>query len=492
MNFRTMSLAELAAGLQEREFTSVELTEYYLQRIQCYEPRLHSFISVTAEQALAAAKIADQRLQSTDCVTPLTGIPIAHKDIFCTQGIKTSCGSKMLDNFIAPYDATVVARLMQAGMVILGKTNMDEFAMGSSTESSYYGPTRNPWHLDYVPGGSSGGSAAAVAARITPIATATDTGGSIRQPAAFCGVTGIKPTYGRVSRYGMIAYASSLDQGGIIGHSAEDAACLLQVMAGFDPLDSTSVDYPVPDYRASLADSLAGLRIGIVKEHFAEGLEAGVARVIEAALQEYQRLGAELVDISLPHSHLAVPAYYVIAPAECSSNLSRYDGVRFGYRCENPRDLLDLYARSRSEGFGEEVKRRIMIGTYTLSAGYYEAYYIKAQQIRRLIAEDFKTAFQQVDVLMGPVAPMAGFQLGEKIKDPIALYLSDIYTIPVNLAGLPGMSIPIGFVNGLPVGLHIIGQAWQEARLLNIAHGYQQQTDWHQLCPDILLDSEAA
>lgn len=480
-----MSLVELATGLQDKEFSSVELTQYCLERLERYQPQLNCMISITADHALQAAQQADKQLQA-GIATPLTGIPLVHKDIFCTDGIKTSCGSKMLDNFIAPYDATAVAKLKHAGTVLLGKANMDEFAMGSSTESSYYGPTKNPWHPDFVPGGSSGGSAAAVAARLVPIATATDTGGSIRQPASFCGVTGLKPTYGRVSRYGMVAYASSLDQGGIISHSAEDAARVLQVMAGFDPLDSTSADRAVPDYSQTLNEDLSCLTVGVVKEYFAEGLDSGVARLIEAAIQEYQKLGAKMVEVSLPHSHLAVPAYYVIAPAECSSNLSRYDGVRFGHRCQDPQDLADLYQRSRSEGFGEEVKRRIMVGTYTLSAGYYDAYYLKAQKIRRLIAEDFATAFRQADVLMGPVAPMAGFKLGEKIQDPVALYLADIYTISVNLAGLPGLSIPAGFVNGLPVGLQIIGQPWQEARLLNIAHRYQQQTDWHLVCPDAM------
>jgi aspartyl-tRNA(Asn)/glutamyl-tRNA(Gln) amidotransferase subunit A len=389
----------------------------------------------------------------------------------------------MLDNFIAPYNATVVDNFEAAGAVMLGKTNLDEFAMGSSNENSHYGPVRNPWDLDAVPGGSSGGSAAAVAARLTPGATGTDTGGSIRQPAALCGITGLKPTYGRVSRWGMIAYASSLDQGGVLARSAEDVALLLQVMAGFDPRDSTSAEQPVPDYRATLNDSLDGLTIGLPKEYFGAGLDADVARVIEAAIAEYRTLGAVVKDISLPNAPLAIPAYYVIAPAECSSNLARFDGVRYGYRCADPKDLLDLYTRSRGEGFGAEVKRRIMIGTYALSAGYYDAYYLKAQQIRRLISEDFRKAFQQVDVIMGPTSPTVAFNLGEKVDDPVTMYLSDIYTIAVNLAGLPGMSAPVGFVKGRPVGLQLIGDYFAEARLLNVAHRYQQVTDWHSRVP---------
>ena len=476
------TLTELAAGLRAGDFSSEELTRACLERIAAHDGELNSFITVDEERALEQARAADQRLAAGEA-GPLTGIPVAQKDIFCTDGVLTTCASRMLENFVAPYSATVVEKFDAAGAVMIGKTNMDEFAMGSSNETSYYGPVRNPWNPDTVPGGSSGGSAAAVAARLVPAATGTDTGGSIRQPAALCGVTGLKPTYGRVSRWGMIAFASSLDQGGPIARSAEDAALLLSVMAGFDERDSTSIDQPVPDYTARLGDDLRGLKIGLPKEYFGEGLEAGVARAVEAALDEYRRLGAEVVEISLPNTHLAVPAYYVVAPAECSSNLSRFDGVRFGHRCENPEDLEDLYKRSRGEGFGDEVKRRIMIGTYALSAGYYDAYYLKAQKVRRLIRDDFVRAFEQVDVIMGPTTPSPAFRLGEKTDDPITMYLSDIYTIAVNLAGLPGMSIPAGFVDGLPVGLQIIGNDFEEARLLNVAHQYQQVTDWHRQGP---------
>ncbi len=477
------TLRELADGLRAKTFSSVELTQTFLDRIAAYDERLNSFITVTAEPALAAARDADARRAAGEH-GPLLGIPYAHKDIFCTEGVKTSCGSKMLDRFTAPYDATVTEKLQAAGAVMLGKTNMDEFAMGSSNETSFYGPVKNPWNLDTVPGGSSGGSAAAVAARLAPVATGTDTGGSIRQPAALCGLTGLKPTYGRVSRYGMIAFASSLDQAGPMTRTAEDAALLLGAMAGFDPRDSTSVERPVDDYTARLGDSLQGLKIGLPREYFGEGLDPGVARVVDAAIAEYKKLGAEVVDISLPNTHLAVPVYYVVAPAECSSNLSRFDGVRFGYRCENPQDLQDLYVRSRGEGFGPEVKRRIMIGTYALSSGYYDAYYLKAQQIRHLIRDDFLKAFEQVDVIMGPTSPSTAFKLGEKADDPVTMYLSDIYTIATNLAGLPGMSISAGFVNGLPVGLQVIGNYFAEAQLLNIGHQYQQVTDWHRQVPE--------
>jgi aspartyl-tRNA(Asn)/glutamyl-tRNA(Gln) amidotransferase subunit A len=478
----TKTIAELSHALHKREISSVELTQAYLARIKRHAVELNCYISVTTEQALAAARAADACLQGGGAGL-LTGVPIAQKDIFCTKDVKTSCGSKMLDNFIAPYDATTVEHFNAAGVVMLGKTNMDEFAMGSSNETSFYGPVKNPWDLAAVPGGSSGGSAAAVAARLAPAATGTDTGGSIRQPAALCGITGIKPTYGRVSRYGMIAFASSLDQGGPMARTAEDCALLLQVMAGFDPRDSTSVESPVPDYRATLNDSIAGLKIGLPKEYFGEGLDSKVAETIDAAIKHYQKLGATIKEISLPNTHLAVPVYYVIAPAECSSNLSRFDGVRFGYRAADPKDLEDLYKRSRGEGFGAEVKRRIMIGTYVLSAGYYDAYYLKAQQLRRLIADDFKRAFSEVDVIMGPTSPTAAFNLGEKTDDPVTMYLSDIYTIAVNLAGLPGMSIPAGFVGKRPVGLQIIGNYFDEARLLNVAHQYQQNTDWHMRVP---------
>ncbi|MBL1263127.1 Asp-tRNA(Asn)/Glu-tRNA(Gln) amidotransferase subunit GatA [Candidatus Methylomicrobium oryzae] len=475
------TIAELAEGLRSRQFSSRELTLAYLERISQHQA-LNAFITATEDLALKQADAADAKLAAGDA-EPLTGIPIAHKDIFCTDGIRTSCGSKMLDNFIAPYDATVVAKLQKAGAVMLGKLNMDEFAMGSSNETSFYGPVKNPWDLNAVPGGSSGGSAAAVAARLAAGVTGTDTGGSIRQPAGFCGITGLKPTYGRVSRYGMIAYASSLDQGGPMTRTAEDAAILLQSMAGFDEKDSTSVDRPVPDYRAGLTQPLDGLKIGLPKEFFGEGLSSEVASAIEAGLAEYRKLGAETVEVSMPNLKLAIPAYYVIAPAECSANLSRFDGVRFGYRCEAPADLTDLYTRSRGEGFGREVKRRILMGTYALSAGYYDAYYIKAQKIRRLISDDFKNALSSVDVLMGPVAPSVAFGIGEKIGNPIEMYLSDIYTIAVNLAGLPAMSIPAGFASDKPVGLQIIGNYFAEDRLLNVAHQYQLATQWHQLTP---------
>ncbi len=476
------SLVELAADLRARVCSSEELTRATLERLGRLDSRLNSFITVTEQQALAAARAADARLQA-GTAGPLTGIPFAHKDIFCTRGVKTSCGSRMLDNFPAPYDATVTRKLLDAGAVMIGKTNMDEFAMGSSNETSFYGPVTNPWDPARVPGGSSGGSAAAVAARLVPVSTGTDTGGSIRQPAALCGITGIKPTYGRVSRYGMIAFASSLDQGGAFACSAQDAGILLAEMAGFDERDSTSVDRPVDDYRAALNAPLQGLRIGLPREYFGEGLDAGVGAAIEAALEEYRKLGAELVDISLPNTGLAVPAYYVVAPAECSSNLSRFDGVRFGYRAANPKDLTDLYTRSRGDGFGAEVKRRILVGTYALSAGYYDAYYLKAQQARRLIRDDFLKAFEQVDVIMGPTAPSTAFRLGEKADDPVSMYLSDIYTIAANLAGLPAMSIPAGFVDGLPAGLHLIGNYFAEGQLLNAAHQYQQVTDWHTRIP---------
>lgn len=475
------TIAELAKGLRSGEFSSVELTSAFLDRIKQHSV-LNAYVTVTEDLALQQAKAADAKLATGDAEL-LTGIPIAQKDIFCTEGVKTTCGSLMLDNFIAPYNATVIDKFNNAGAVMLGKLNMDEFAMGSSNETSYYGAVKNPWDINAVPGGSSGGSAAAVAARLAVCATGTDTGGSIRQPAAHCGITGLKPTYGRVSRYGMIAYASSLDQGGPMTRNAEDAAILLQTMAGFDDKDSTSVDAPVPDYMAGLSNSLEGLKIGLPKEFFGEGLNSEVAAVLEAAINEYRKLGATVTEISMPSLKLAIPAYYVIAPAECSANLSRFDGVRFGYRCENPADLTDLYTRSRGEGFGKEVKRRILMGTYALSAGYYDAYYIKAQKIRRLISEDFKRALSEVDVIMGPVAPSTAFGIGEKIGNPIEMYLSDIYTIAINLAGVPAMSVPAGFASGLPVGLQLIGTYFSEARLLNTAHQYQQVTDWHQQIP---------
>lgn len=478
----TKTIAELGAGLRAGDFSSVELTRHFLDRIGRLDSALNSLVTVTEESALNAAAAADEVL-SKGQGTPLTGIPVVQKDIFCTEGVRTSCGSRMLDNFVSPYDASVTSRLLGAGAVSLGKANMDEFAMGSSNETSYYGPVRNPWDTERVPGGSSGGSAAAVAACLAAAATGTDTGGSIRQPAALCGITGLKPTYGRVSRFGMIAFASSLDQAGPMTRSAEDAALLLQAMAGFDERDSTCANEPVPDYSAGLGDSLEGLRIGLPKEYFGEGLDAGVAASVEAAIEVYKSLGAEVVEISLPNTHLAVPTYYVVAPAECSSNLSRFDGVRFGYRCEAPKDLEDLYKRSRGEGFGAEVKRRIMIGTYALSAGYYDAYYLKAQKTRHLISDDFNRAFQQVDVIMGPTAPTTAFKLGEKVDDPVTMYLNDIYTIATNLAGLPGISLPVAPVDGLPAGLQIIGNYFAEARLLNVAHRFQQETEWHRLLP---------
>ena len=477
------TVAELAAGLKNKEFSSVELAKLYLDRVEASQPVLNAFVSVTRDAALAAAAEADRQLAAGKG-GPLTGVPIAHKDIFCTDGVRTTCGSRMLDNFVAPYDATVVTKLKAAGAVMLGKTNMDEFAMGSSNETSYYGPVRNPWDTNMVPGGSSGGSAAAVGARLVPAATATDTGGSIRQPAALCGVTGLKPTYGRVSRYGMIAFASSLDQGGVIAASAEDAALVLGAMAGFDPNDSTSVDRPVPDYAALLDRPMKGLRIGLLKEFFEKGLDAEVEKRIREALAVYQKLGAELKEVSLPSLPLSVPTYYVVAPAECSSNLARFDGVRFGHRCENPKDLNDLYRRSRGEGFGAEVKRRIMTGTYVLSAGYYDAYYLQAQKARQLINRDFERAFAEVDVLMGPTTPTPAFGLGAKTSDPITMYLNDIYTIGANLAGLPALSIPCGFVGQLPVGLQIVGPHFGEEKILSAAHAFQKETDWHRRLPE--------
>ena len=476
------TLAEQAAGLKAGDYSSVELTRHYLQRISSLDEGINSFISITAEQALAQAAAADRRIAAGEG-HPLTGIPIAHKDIFCTEGVRTSCGSRMLDNFISPYDATVVARLADAGAVMLGKTNMDEFAMGSSNETSYYGPVRNPWDPDCVPGGSSGGSAAAVAARLCAAATGTDTGGSIRQPAALTGITGLKPTYGRCSRYGMVAFASSLDQAGPMARTAEDAALLLAGMAGFDARDSTSADHPVDDYLGLLDRPIAGLRVGVVREFMQDGLDAGIAASTQAVINELQRQGAEIVEVSLPNVHLSVSAYYVVAPAECSSNLSRFDGVRYGHRCEEPRDLEDMYKRSRAEGFGAEVKRRIMIGTYALSAGFYDAYYLKAQKIRQLIAQDFREAFAQCDLIVSPTAPDTAFPIGAKSDDPVSMYLQDIYTIAVNLAGLPGMSIPAPLAGGMPVGFQLIGNLFDEARLLNVAHQLQQATDWHQQAP---------
>jgi len=485
-----LSLSEQIKGLASGQFSSVELTQHYLQRITNLDPQLNSFITVTPELALEQAAAADQR-RANGKATALTGIPIAQKDIFCTQGVKTSCGSKMLDNFIAPYNATVIGQSNAAGLVMLGKTNMDEFAMGSSNENSFYGAVKNPWALDRVPGGSSGGAAAAVAADLAPLASGTDTGGSIRQPASFCGLTGLKPTYGRVSRFGMIAYASSLDQGGPMARDAFGCAQLLQVMAGHDAKDSTSVDQPVDDYVSGLNQSLQGLRIGIPKQYFAEGLDAEVKTKIETALKQLEALGATVVEINLTTTEAAIPAYYLIAPAEASSNLSRYDGVRYGYRCDAPKDLTDLYMRSRAEGFGAEVQRRILIGTYALSAGYYDAYYLKAQKVRRLIQQDFLKAFEQCDVIAGPTAPTTAYALGAK-QDPVSMYLGDIYTIAVNLAGLPAISAPCGLDSEqLPIGLQLIGNYWREAQLLNIAHQYQQQTDWHRQRAPLARGQEA-
>ena len=476
------SIVELSAALKARKVSSVELTQGYLDRINRYKD-LNAFISVDPEKSLSQARAADERL-AKGLGGPLTGIPIAQKDIFCADGWRTTCGSKMLSNFIAPYNATVIEKFNAAGAVTLGKTNMDEFAMGSSNETSYYGAVQNPWDLKAVPGGSSGGSAVAVAARLAPAATGTDTGGSIRQPAALCGITGIKPSYGRVSRYGMIAFASSLDQGGPMTRSAEDAALLLNVMCGFDLRDSTSVDQPAPDFTASLNNSIKGLRIGLPKEYFGEGLSGDVAKVVEAAIAEYKKLGAEVVSVSLPNSQLAIPCYYVLAPAEASSNLARFDGVRYGHRASEYKDLNDMYCKTRAQGFGAEVKRRILIGTYVLSAGYYDAYYLQAQRLRRLITDDFNRAFEQCDVILGPTTPTTAFNLGAKKDDPVAMYLSDIYTISVNLAGLPGMSIPAGFgADNRPVGLQLIGKYFDEARLLNVAHQYQKATDWHKQVP---------
>jgi len=479
------TLKELSARLAAKACSSVELAQEYINKINGLGKSLGCFITVDAERSLAQAKAADAR-RAAGNAGPLTGVPLAHKDIFCAEGWLTTCASRMLSNFVSPYDAHVVERCNAAGMVTLGKTNMDEFAMGSSNETSHFGPVRNPWNTETVPGGSSGGSAAAVAARLAPAATGTDTGGSIRQPAALTGICGLKPTYGLVSRYGMIAFASSLDQAGPMARTAEDLGLLLNVMAGHDPRDSTSLERPVEDYNRDLARPLKGLRIGLPREFFADGLSIDVRSAVEAAVAEYRKLGATVVDVSLPNMGLSVPVYYVLAPAEASSNLSRFDGVRYGHRAAEYTDLMDMYKRSRAEGFGAEVKRRILIGTYVLSHGYYDAYYIRAQKLRRLIAQDFVEAFRQCDVIMGPTSPTTAFRLGEKSADPVQMYLSDIYTIAVNLAGLPGMSIPCGFDGGgLPVGLQIIGNYFDEARMLNVAHQYQLATDWHTKAPAV-------
>lgn len=481
--FHHCTIKELSQLLAEKKCSSVELTQHFLNRIKTLDPKLNSFVTVTEQLALEQAHHADKQ-RAVGNVNPLMGIPFAHKDIFCTKGVKTSCGSKMLDNFISPYNATLVNQLESAGCVMLGKTNMDEFAMGSSNETSFYGVVHNPWNTDLVAGGSSGGSAAAVAARIIPATTGTDTGGSIRQPAAFCGITGIKPSYGRVSRYGMIAFASSLDQAGPMTQTAEDAALLLNAMCGLDERDSTSLNVDTPDFTADLNKSLKGLRIGLPKEFFTADLDASIADPIHAAVAELEKLGAIIKTISLSHIHMSVPVYYVIAPAECASNLARFDGVRYGYRCENPVNLEDLYERSRGEGFGAEVKRRIMVGTYVLSSGYYDAYYQQAQKVRRLISDEMRQAFNDVDVILSPATTSTAFGIGSKSNDPISMYLSDIYTIGVNLAGLPSMSIPVGFSEKLPVGMQLIGNYLDESRLLNVAHQYQTVTHWHQEIPE--------
>jgi aspartyl-tRNA(Asn)/glutamyl-tRNA(Gln) amidotransferase subunit A len=468
--------------LERGDIGSVELVECFLDRIHRFQD-LNAFITVDEEKALAQARLSDH-LRASGSSTPLTGLPIAHKDIFCTKSLRTTCGSRMLEHFWSPYDATVVDNLAKAGTILAGKTNMDEFAMGSSTENSYFGPVHNPWDRNRVAGGSSGGSAAAVAARLAPVATGTDTGGSIRQPSSFCGLTGLKPSYGRVSRYGMVAYASSLDQGGPIAQNAEDAALLLQNMAGFDKKDSTSLDKEVPNYTAALKQPISGLKIGVPKEFFDTSLDESILNANLAALSEFEKLGIELVQISLPNSSFGIPCYYVIAPAEASSNLSRFDGVRYGYRTESYTDLNEMYEKTRSEGFGTEVKRRIMVGTFALSAGYYDAYYRKAQQVRRIISDDFRNAFDQCDYVAGPTSPTTAFLLGEKISDPVSMYLSDIFTISVNLAGIPAISIPVGFDSqGLPIGLQLIGRSFDEAGLLNMAHKYQQITGWHEQLP---------
>jgi|TARA_B110001454_G_scaffold30748_1_gene30015 aspartyl-tRNA(Asn)/glutamyl-tRNA(Gln) amidotransferase subunit A len=476
------TLAQLSIALESKKISSEELTRLYIERCNKHNNSLNCFITITEEEALKKARRADKKRASGD-YSLLTGIPIAQKDIFCTNGIKTTCGSKMLDNFVAPYDATLIKKMNDAGFIMLGKTNMDEFAMGSSNETSFYGPVKNPWDNCRVPGGSSGGSASAVAARLTPAATGTDTGGSIRQPSSFCGITGLKPTYGRVSRYGMVAFASSLDQGGPMTQTAEDAALIMNIIAGFDEHDSTSTEKPTDNYTEKLNNSIKGLKIGLPKQYFDENLDNNVAGVIENGLKELEKLGAKCVDVELPHTELSIPAYYVVAPAECSSNLSRYDGVRFGHRCKEPKDLSDLYCRSRQEGFGKEVKRRIMTGTYVLSAGYYDAYYIKAQKIRQIISNDFQNVFKNVDIIAGPTTTGVAFKLNEKLNDPISMYLSDLYTVSVNLAGLPAISVPSGFINKLPVGMQLIGNYFQESLLMNVAHQYQKVTDWHQKIP---------
>ena len=484
MKLHELSLKEQLKGLIEGSFSSTELTEHYLNRISNLDKDLNSYITVTADLALQQAALSDERYKSSKAL-PLDGITIAHKDIFCTEDVLTTCGSKMLSNFKAPYSSTVVNKLSSEGVVILGKTNMDEFAMGSSNETSFFGPVKNPWNKEYVPGGSSGGSAACVSAQLASAATATDTGGSIRQPAALCGLTGIKPTYGRVSRYGMIAFASSLDQGGVLARSAEDSAILLESMSGHDPKDSTSLKEEVPSFLDSIDSSINGIKIGLPKEFFERDLPEYVESSTKEAIETYKNLGAEIHEISLPNVDLSLPVYYIIAPAECSANLSRYDGVRYGYRCEDPKDIEDLYMRTREEGFGSEVKRRVLIGTYALSAGYYDAYYLKAQKCRRLVANDFSKAFESVDVILSPTTPGTSFKSGEKSNDPIEMYLQDIFTIPANLTGLPGISFPCGNHDGLPLGVQLVGNSLQEAKLLQAAHQFQKVTDWHNKFPEV-------
>jgi aspartyl-tRNA(Asn)/glutamyl-tRNA(Gln) amidotransferase subunit A len=482
INLATATAAEVLGALNNRDISSVELTQAYLSRVDALNGHLNAVITVDHEGALTAAKDADDARHRGEGGI-LNGVPLLHKDIFCTSGLRTTCASRMLENFTPPYDATVVSKLKAAGAVTLGKTNMDEFAMGSSNETSYFGPAHNPWDLSCVPGGSSGGSAAAVAAGLAPLSTGTDTGGSIRQPASLCGITGLKPTYGRVSRFGIIAFASSLDQAGPMTRTVEDAALMLNAMCGLDPHDSTSADMPVPNFHDALRGDLKGLRIGLPKQYFSELLDVRVANRIQDALKELEAEGATLVDVDLPHTQEGIATYYVIAPAEASANLARYDGVRFGHRCDDPTDLMDLYARSRSEGFGSEVQRRILVGTYALSAGFYDAYFKKAQQVRRIISNDFKQAFDQCDLIAGPSAPGVAFSVGAKSHDPIAMYMEDVYTLSVNLAGLPGLSLPAGLINGLPIGLQLIGRAFDEATLLKAGHRFQLRTDHHRLAP---------
>ena len=485
MTIYVLTLAELRSGLDKRELSAVEITKAYLERIAATNPGINTFITICNETALEEAEAAD-RLIAAGRVSPLTGVPIAAKDIFNTAGLRTTCGSHILENYVSPYDATAISRIKKQNAVIIGKLNMDEFAMGSSNENSAFGPVRNPWDTDCVPGGSSGGSAASVAARLTAAALGTDTGGSIRQPASHCSVVGLKPTYGRVSRYGVVAYASSLDQVGPVTRDVRDCALLLQAIAGYDPSDSTSVDTPVPDYQAVLDGDLGGVRIGLPKEYFIDGLDADVRRSVEQAVATYRDLGAEIIEVSLPHTSYAVACYYLIATAEASSNLARYDGVRFGLRAEGAENLIDMYMQSRAAGFGAEVKRRIMLGTYALSSGYYDAYYLKAQKVRTLIRQDFLEAFDKVDTLLTPVAPTPAFAIGEKVNDPLQMYLSDIYTIPVNLAGTCAMSLPCGFsAAGLPIGMQLIGKPFDEATVLHTAHAFEQATEWHKRRPEL-------